>query len=432
MWGVVFLVLFTCSCSTYHVTRIPPELQHYFLTEYPEYEAAAPPAVWGEKGAQNPKLIQKLLRQYPEEKRKLLIHDPKLDLVALVYAYTFSSDDTTASNNSLPSEPLTQWMFWKAGIVGVYKDSYASWGRGRYPISRLNSMFKYVTKQIKVRDKPVHFGIARVKTGTRRYGLAVVSASKDIFIEPLSKRVAPGEKVVIRGKIMVPMEEPCLYYETAKGRVKKRKIIPKEDGTFAIHYKAPKKKGRYLLEFFGLNLNDWYVSKGDFPLYVGVEEPDTPDPAITQAQGNPKDRNLWKTRILQFYNREREKRGLEKIRLCETLNRLAQDYVEKKKRDKNVSLKERLTMAGVKNVAEHYRDVSNFAFLDDSVLSSLNNLLFMRRILHPDIRYIGIGIKAKNPKRTWFKSVTYAVAADSCPGTIEPVAPPETATQQGE
>ncbi len=436
IWGVLFLSLFACSCATYKVTQIPPELQHYFMTDYPEYEAAAPPAAWGEDGAQNPKLIQKLLDEYPEEKRKLLIHDPKLDLVAMVYAYAYSSADTTSTDYSLPSEPLTQWMFWKVGIVGVYKDRYASWGRGRNPVNIIDSVFKNVPRQVKVRDKPVHFGIARLKTGTRRYGLAVVSASKDIDIEPLSKHVAPGEKIVIRGKITVPLKKPWLYYETSKGRIKRRKIVPNEDGSFAVHYKAPEKPGRYLLGFYNQNENKLYNSKGVFPLYVGVEEPHGPDPSITHAQGNPKDRKLWAARILQFYNKEREKRGLEKIKLCEAINQLARttakNSVEKKKYVEKASLEERLTEAGVTNVKKSYRRRSSYGFVDDHTLASLNDILFKKRILNPDVRYLGVGIVPTNPKRTWFKFVVYAVAADSCPGTIEPVAPPETATQQGE
>lgn len=307
------------------VRAIPAETVETTKKTIDAYESAETAKILEEDTKRFKKLARSFRGSLDKEAHAHFVHDPALDVLAEIHLYAF------AVSGSFPARSLSTWLMWKLGVCGDYIAGNAWSGKGQGVKSALTSAMKETARDLKLREYQYAYGVARVTLAGKEVAQALVLVRKNVLIYDFPKYYEPGGEILLRGRILVPYRDPEIYLDMSAQDVFSAPLETDENGKFAVKLTAPTEKGRHFIEILTEDPDlknakpeeSWNHSLMMIPIYVGVDEPETPDDIILQPPVNSPDKTTWAPRILQLYNEHRVAKGLPAIELHPELSNIA-------------------------------------------------------------------------------------------------------------
>ena len=262
----------------------------------------------------------------PTSARASIQHNPGLDLVAHLHARA------RIELNTVPSEALTNWMFWQTGSTSAFYQSIGWEASSFGTTQKFDEALREQGAKDPWSDGPYDFGVARPQFGGR-IGQAVVLAKKYAEVYGLADSYAPGGTLELAGKVFRSQGKMFLFLGTTEATVLQQDFTPNADGTFRISLTLPTTTGRAFLQ-----IAEWHklasepsVASGYWtnalliPIFIGAREPIKPDEFITQSEADPGDPAARLAKIVEVYNAERAKHGLEPMVLSAEVSGLSKE-----------------------------------------------------------------------------------------------------------
>ena len=288
---------------------------------------------------------------------------------------------------------------WRSGVVGE-RFSWR-WLKGK------NNLGKNVLLGASVYEPRngalVRYGVAQVR-GAGRYLQMAVLVQSEVLLDELPKRHAAGDTVTIRGRILVPVEEPRLYVADATAAGQVYELTPGRDGAFEVEVQLASEPGRYFMEIQAAKVDakegdDWVPGRERLalcPLYVGMHEPTEPEPwVVGPVDGVGRNPEEWPAVMLGLYNAERETFGLAPLKLDADASEQAAAWAERLAGDevdgyvRGLAVQLRSIGCDVDRVEQ-----ANASFFFPTAQAKMSLQAPRRRstYLDPDVTSIGIGI----------------------------------------
>ncbi len=322
--GVLVLLTILIGCGpARRVRTLPEEAEPYVAKKIDMYESADSKALFAEEKGKFLKLARAFTGALKKKYHPRVTHDPRLDMVAYVQALAWGEDETS------PALSLVQWTLWKLGIAGYLYSSPAWWAKYGKPKQRLTRVLRKTARKFKGEGERYTFGVARAHVGSEKWAMGLVLVEKAVAVYDIPKRYQPGDTFVLRGKVIVPHEGVWFYMQAAGPETLSMPVHVDDNGWFLIEVPVPEVPGRYFVEMDIRRRPDWVSSALHFPIYVGMDESETPDEMILNPPPNPTDRLQWGERLAQMLNEQREPYGLEPLRVNGRLSRLASIHAQR-------------------------------------------------------------------------------------------------------
>ncbi len=328
---LLFALLWTgsgCGGSQKPLREIPEEALGAIAVEIDTYEGKGT----AEQITGNTQKYEKLAKAFrgalDKQSHPFVKHDPALDIIAMLQLHSFGG------NEALAARSLARWMMWKLGVSGTYIGTFAWAGSGRTIKKQLTAAMRSSGRDFDAKGKHYSYGVARLKIGGNSYAQALVWVKKNVLLYDLPKHYAAGEEILVRGKILVPFEDPELFMDMDPREVFETDIDADEEGKFALKVNAPTTPGRHFIEILisdpeGEDTREqdryWQRAILMLPIYVDVPEPSAPDEMIRKPPENPPDERQWPSRFIELYNRERIDVGLPPLKLHPAATKLARE-----------------------------------------------------------------------------------------------------------
>lgn len=236
-----------------------------------------------DEGAKAAELKQGLEAALPANVRERLVHDQRLDHVAMVKAQAklFVSQRLSAD--------LQYRLAWRLGIAAPIAGARSQAATGS---SRLSVMDDFV---VEMRDRlpttgKFRYGIARA-LGGKKSAVAMVWIRDVVALEPVPKTAAPGATVTIKGRFLEDVKRPVL--RMLEGDVVKEHPLTLDgERAFSVDVALGADAGTRWLDLHASAVDDpsqrAYVW---LPLHVGVAEP-SPPPVEAFGATTPSPENI--------------------------------------------------------------------------------------------------------------------------------------------
>jgi len=367
--------------------EVAPELEQYLEFLVDSYEGADAKQLFA--GMTTSTKIQRngftggLKKKYHAKFR----HDPRLDVVAKVYAHAYYEAE------SWPASNLVDWMMWKLGITGRRVDVVGWWARYDGSQKRLTEALGKHAKAFKEEGEQFEYGIGRIKVGPMEYYQGLVIVEKGLVIDEIKKRYSPGEEILLRGKVNGEHEIASVTMTLGETDALSMPIDTTDDGKFLLKLPAPQQPGRHFLEIEVWREPSRWTTDLLVPIYVNVEEPSRPDDTILEPARNPPNLDDWPATLLGMMNKERASYGLLPLQIDETAQSLAQEYADKiaaRWYRPMPDLSRLLREQGIKTSRTN-RGVAVFEYLEEYFWDAINSPDLRTSILDDRFTHVGFG-----------------------------------------
>ncbi len=304
------------GCATGSTTEIPDQALTVVTRNTASIFSGSPqrsPATAGSS-----ELVQKVFDAARKDTRSLLVHDPRLDAVAEACAEIY------ARRKAWPSSQTMKWLMWKVGVVAQRVNGRFSRREGKLKTRRIDKRLRQDAAGLTADGETLIFGVARVSFGGS-LSQALVYARRPLALDPLPKRHQPGSQVTLSGVLDEAHGKLRVAVSRDLGKVQKLNLTLGQGRRFEHTMTLPETPGAYFVELRAGRSEDARGQRRQvamFPLYVGVDEPESFELATPLAQA-PKDKDAWQRTVVQVYNAERARFGLPPLQVEPALR----DYV---------------------------------------------------------------------------------------------------------
>lgn len=277
--------------------------------------------------AESEKIAKLYIDGVPINIRTSLQHSPALDLVAHFHARARAELD-----NHVPSVGLTAWLFWQTQSAAVFFQSMGWEGSSFGTIQSLDQVLREQGAKDPLSDGPFDFGVAHQQFGGR-VGQAVVLAKRYAEVYGLADSYQPGGSLELTGKVFRPLGKLSLFLGTPDSKILQQDVILAADGTFRVSFTLPSSSGRAFLqiaEWHGL-ATDTTIQSGYWTtammisIFIGDRGPIKTDAFISQSVPDSEDPAARMAKIVEIYNTERAKQGLDPMTLSTEMNEIAKE-----------------------------------------------------------------------------------------------------------
>lgn len=363
--------------------------------------------------AEHAALIKHFEEGLPDEVRKLVKHEPALDLVAEVLSAVYVRTEQE------PAPSLERWLFWRCGSVSVPGafNVFAFGGEGD-ALPHFESHLKEVASRLPTRSGPLSYGIVRASWG-HVTAQGIMIGRRPVEVAALKKSYAPGQTLEIAATPTGGHTNLTLYVDAGGGDVTVVPMTAGADGTFFAKAPLPQKPGRYFVEVLGVEPKSHAVDPDHpfrnmlmlAPVYVGVAEPKTPDEFIRRPAPNPPDPATWKQRIVTAYNVERARYGRPPLALDPRVDGIAQrksDEVAASPGDirPDPQVVQEIMASGIA-VDDMLNSIDHLEYISEYVNLRLLRPAARHHLLSPTAQLMGVGISQRHNHAT--ASRPYAV-----------------------
>lgn len=327
------------------------------------------------------------------EARANLRYEPRLDVVAEVVG------ETHRFTGQLPVAALSQWLAWKAGVLGEGRLTWVLTGIGNDEAFD-EGLVAWARKVRATEADPLAYGLVRFE-GAGETVQALVAASDLVELEPLPKTVEAGGTFEVKGRLRSRSASATLFVDEDEARVREVPVRLTQGVTFSVPVVASKAPGRRFIELSVEPVSEvagaraWRRTAFMVPLYVGVPEPKDPDVSIKAPAPNPADPSTWAQEIAARYNQRRVELKLAPLEQSDGLEALAREYatqlVKAPETPPDPQLFARIEQAGVLayDGAQHR---ARSEFIDELVRRSLMRPGFRADLLAPGRVVFGVGL----------------------------------------
>ncbi len=279
-------------------------------------------AVVARAGDENEALRQRFEQRLTAQTLEHLRHNPRLDTVATVLG------DTFLQSGQLPVAALTQWLSWKAGVLGEPRRTLVVSGGVRSKVFD-RALEAWAAETRASPTAPLAYGLVRFEDSGETVQ-ALVLAADDVDLDPLPKVLEAGSTFTLSGRFRARPASATLYLDEDDARVREVPVTRAE--TFSMVLQAPQTKGRRFLELTveapteAPGARGWRQTAVLLPLYVGVPEPTEPDVSIKAPAPNPADPATWSGEVAARYNQRRLELRLPPLEQSDGLEKLTRAY----------------------------------------------------------------------------------------------------------
>jgi hypothetical protein len=390
LWTILLLTCLACTPrATRPVRELPKEASARLERPVADYATGSKAPV-GDEYAPLRAAFEVALSA---EARANLRYEPRLEAVALAVG------DTYRLSGQLPVSALSQWLAWRAGVLGDGRLSWVLSGVGNDDVFD-EGLLTWAKKVRASATDPMAYGLVRFDGGGETVQV-LVAVSDLVELDALPKTVDPGAPVTVAGRFRVSATAATLYLDEDDARVRELPVRLEPGGRFSLTLKAPGSTGRRFLELSVEPPSEvpgsraWRRSAFLAPLYVGVPEPMTPDVSIRAPAPNPPDRATWPREIAARFNQKRLALKREPLEQSDGFEALAREYAAQQVRAPETppdpQLFARFEKAGVLawDGAQHR---SRSEFIDELVQRSLMRPGFRSDVLAPGRVVLGVGL----------------------------------------
>jgi hypothetical protein len=299
------------------------EASTFLLQRVDFYESDADEQQFAQQRLASEKLVNTFMGALSKKNHPKFRHDPRLDAVAHLYARAFGH------KGSVPSRNLIQWAMWKMGVPGRISDTDILWVINYNPHEVLSVRLRTYAMGFEAKGDKYKFGLSRVETSPGKWAQAAIVVEDMVTVHDLPKKVQPGGKWVLRGKINSKHSGATLSIQLPQNNRVHLRLKANERGQFLVELPMIEQPGRYLVEM-SVDRNPGYDDTAFLlPIYVGVDEPAEPEPHIVHPGANPSSLEGWPAVIMAAYNESRADVGIAPLQQDDKLTAYAQAEAER-------------------------------------------------------------------------------------------------------
>ncbi len=339
-------------------------------------------------------------------------HQPALDFVARVVALYF------ARRGQLPAASYMDWLAWKVGVVGRFESaSVLKLGEGLRGVMRHNVLDNLYPGE-KVSSAPCIYGLSILRTGRRDYLQVALSFRQPLRIASLPKYYQAGQDFHLQARLRHPYDQLEFFMDVEQGGLYSTPLQVDPSGNLEVNLRLPLEAGRYFVEIRGVpeDLRGQIGASQTLlllPVYVEEREPPLPPAWMlpsTEADSQPAD---WAALILDSYNRERGRLGLEPLVADPVVAELAADWAGRLASGQvsgfQPELSSRLASEGVPHT-DIYRMQAHVTSPRELAARALQEPSFRYQVLDFQVSRLGVGFSPVETGKPDHVSVTYLVA----------------------
>jgi hypothetical protein len=330
-----------------------------------------------------------------EEARANIRYESRLDVVAEVVGETYRF------TGQFPVAALTQWLSWRAGVLGEGRLTWVVSGVGNEE-GFDEALVKWARKVRASPSDPLAYGVVRFEGGGETVQ-ALVAASDLVELEPLPKTIDPGATFEVKGRLRGRAASATLFVDEDDARVREVPVRLTEGMRFSVPVVAASTAGRRFIELSVEPVSEvpgvraWRRTAFMVPLYVGTPEPKDPDVSIKAPAPNPADPATWPAEITARYNQRRLELKLAPLEQSNGVEALAREYatqlVKSPETPPDPELYARLEQAGVL-AYDGSQHRARSEFIDELVRRNLMRPGFRADLLAPGRVVFGVGLAA--------------------------------------
>ncbi len=414
------LGLLSAAClqrATRPVRELPKQASAHVDQPVVDYRTSSASGV----GDENAPLRARFEQLIAADARARLRYEPRLDSVAMALGETF------AATGQQPVAALSQWLLWRAGVIGDLRFSYVLSAQSAPERAFDAPLATWASKVSPDAERPVAYSLVRFGGAFGDTVQVLVTVSDDVELSPLPKAIRAGADLTFSGKFRAPRSAAVLFLDDDDARVRQLPMDVKPDGSFSMTVRAGATPGRRFLELTFVPVPDspgvqpWRHSACLIPIYVDVPEPTEPDQAIRAPAPNPPDTAAWPGQVAARYNQRRLELSLAPLEQSDGLEALARSYaalqVERRETPPDPLLSKRIAGLGlVSHDASQHRGRSEF--IDELVRSNLQRPAFRADLLAPGRLAFGVGL-APLADGEWESSAVVAAITPKLDPAIE-------------
>lgn len=388
------LALLSTGClqrATRPVRELPKQASAHVEQPVVDFRSTSAGAV----GDVNAPLRAQFEQFLPADARPHLRYEPRLDAVAKVLGETF------VVTGQPPVAALSQWLLWKAGVVGDLRGSYVLSGESSSERAFDAPLAVWASRVKPDAERPLAYSLVRFDGSFGDTIQVLVAVSDDVELSTLAKAVHAGDELTLTGRFRTPLSSAVVFVDDDDARVRQLPLTVKPDGSFSTTVKAATTPGRRFVELAYVPVPDapgvqpWRHSAALIPLYVDVPEPTQPDAAIRAPKPNPADTATWPGEVAARYNQRRLELSLPPMEQSDGLEQLARAYatqqVERPETPPDADLPRRVSGLGlVSHDVSQHRGRSEF--IDELVRTNLQRPGFRADLLAPGRLAFGFGL----------------------------------------
>lgn len=298
------------GCDKSRVRTLPSATDKYLDVNVLSYENEEYKKIFGAHSIATERQLGQYTGNLVGHHARRFEHDPRLDAVAYVYAYSWNQDI------SYPAGTLIDWMMWKLGITGTRIDSNLYWayrGSGNTSV-RLDQKLHHWAQDFEDRlgdeNTRYAFGLVRIKDGTMGHCQALVVVRKAAEIQELPKHYSLGDTMKISGKMLLSSKFTS-FHMTLDGPDNLNMTVKVDpDGRFDFEVPVPNSSGTHFVELKTFVKPRRQVTIFKVPIYVDAPEPGRPEDIVLNPPPNPMSEKDWPRTIQGLINSKRAEYGI--------------------------------------------------------------------------------------------------------------------------
>jgi uncharacterized protein YkwD len=267
------------------------------------------------------------------------------------------------------------------------------------------------------RGETARYGLAtmRVRRGVTRFAFAYWDGN--VALDPVARRLAPGEKATLSGKVLGDAENPKLLISEVGGKLLTPPPTPGKE--FRAELACGDKAGQIRVEIRG-ETGGSPVVLARFPIACGAELPTT---IPLEAEAWPTETAKQERKVVDLVNAERAQLGLVPVVWDEPLATIARDLSEALRATSTFpdDIAARMKKAGIASSVVVVNPAADMA-VESAYEQLANGPAYRANMLNPDVNDVGIGIVAsKRPDGTPLVYLTQIFIKELPPLNVEEV-----------
>ncbi|MEZ4294345.1 MAG: hypothetical protein R3B70_05175 [Polyangiaceae bacterium] len=302
-----------------------------------------------------------------------------------------------------PSVALRRWVAWRCGSTTPnlgfrfqYNVCRSSWDCER----ALDDGLEGLSQSLNHHHLSFNYGITRRRRGQIHMQVAV-SAGREVLLREsgLKRRYLPGEEIKLALRPLGGATPLKAFMDGGSGQVNVYDMPETSSPDWVVRHRLPSKPGRYFVEVSTASRateggRAWGRELLLFPVYVGIDEPESPEVTVSGFAANPSGDVAWSQWLKARYDEERVRAGLPPLTLDEKIVGLASARAllsaetDDLPMDDALSLK--LARVGVQT-RRWWQLHGEFEFLSDYLASRLDQPSVRRAITDGEVRRYGVG-----------------------------------------